>query len=433
MSRIGQTDPIVIDDSDEASDDEADKARGQGSKRQRHFSPEESLPLKHAEETSGQAQDAGSLASAPFNNIDRKALDEARRQRQKARRRAAGLRSESEDEGETASPSKVANGSTGAQQTSSHDAISAYSSRAYESRPFSSSTATSRRILEDRTTGSSSWGVAATSGLGGSTKPAVRRILADERFWDQGVVKRSYNRFSGDGVPFSDFLLPTTKNNPAGLQYGIFSSFCWDWPWLAQMLPTRDVVQPGRGATAAPQLTFITLETPGELDAGVHDTPLGAVLAVKSLGREYSSMHMKFAMLFYPDRFRLVILTGNIFAADWDVLENAAFIQDFPILAGGRRDTSSDAYEQLHMVLKSLDVPSTHPGLKALSRYDLSKGPTIIASIAKRTAYRGKENIERIGLGRLSKVARDAMGGSVGAGGVDLEAQVSGEDSQSRD
>lgn len=161
---------------------------------------------------------------------------------------------------------------------------------------------------------------------------------------------------------------------------------------------------------------------------------------------------MKFLILIYPDRLRLVICTGNLVDYDWELTENvsrrrwsisasqfiltyrlyhsssslqAAFIQDFPLLPDGQKPKNSDVYDQLSMILKSFTVPNAHPGLKALNRYDFQKGPMLVASIGTRFPVRGWNEVIKVGLGRLGTKAREIFGGSVKGGGVNLEAQTS--------
>lgn len=397
---------------------------------------ENAAPTMENMVTSSAQQQQPSLASLFGDANERKKLEQERRERQKARRRAQGLKSESDESG------NEAEGSVAPQHRNIKplpSASSSSSSRSYvtevpEQRSSSTSSQHSMRSVPILQHASSS---RTTSGLGSSagTKPALRRILADDRFFE-GTIRRSYNQYTKDGVPFSDFILPTTKSNPAGLTHALIGSYVYDFDWLHTILPDQTAATAGRKSGPPPTLTFIAPQggtSAGQkLDEGAiyaMQAPGWALLGSKDIGREYVCMHMKFLLLLYPDRFRLVILTGNLIAYDWETLENAAYIQDFPILPGGRRDTSTDTYEQLSNVMKSLSVPSAHPALKDLSRYDLSKGPTIVASGAtpSNAPRRGFEQINKWGIGRLAHCARSIMGvkGSKGCNGVHLEAQGS--------
>lgn len=100
-------------------------------------------------------------------------------------------------------------------------------------------------------------------------------------------------------------------------------------------------------------------------------------------------------------------------------------MQDFPLSPAGQTSADSDTYDQLTRVLRSLNVPSGHPGLRQLGRYDLRQSPRLVASIATRFPLRGWDEIGKVGLGRLGSMARDILGGSVKDGGVQLEAQGS--------
>lgn len=141
--------------------------------------------------------------------IDRKAMEDARRQRQKERRRAQGLKSESEDsEGEMDAHNEVGGQkqayllpptSSGSQAGSGNFKSRSYISEVEPPRPAGKGRV---RGFEDLTrdaedgggssSGSAIGGASALSGLGGvsGSKPALRRILAGDRFWD-GTVKVS--------------------------------------------------------------------------------------------------------------------------------------------------------------------------------------------------------------------------------------------------
>jgi hypothetical protein len=76
-------------------------------------------------------------------------------------------------------------------------------------------------------------------------------------------------------------------------------------------------------------------------------------------------------------------------------------------------------------VLTSLSVPSNHPAMKLLSTYNMASTceARIVSSQPSLRPIIGWSEIEKVGLGRLSKVVRDIMGVSKKEG-VTLEAQV---------
>lgn len=403
-------DTVVISDTEDEEEDVLQAERDARAKRARRqagtTSGRDVEAVASTSTTQQQGPDtASSSLSGLFGNAnERKQLELARRARQKERRRAQGLPSDSENEGEQSvsqnnRPVRTLPSSAGSQE-----------------RP-SAMTA----------------GPRPTSGQSPDREPksALKRILASDRFYD-GVVKRSYNRYTSDGVPFSDFILPTTNKDSAGLKHALVGSYVYDFEWLKSVLPDQTASPAGGTSSAPPTLTFIAPQG-GTADQKLKEgaiyatqTPGWELLGIKDIGREYVCQHMKFMFLFYSDRFRLVILTGNLIAYDWETLENAAYIQDFPLLPGSQKDDKSDTYVQLSSVMKSLSVPYVHPALKDLSRYDLKKGPTIVASSAtpSNAPKKGFEQISQWGVGRLAECARQIMGGTVKKGGVKLEAQV---------
>lgn len=274
--------------------------------------PAASAPLALATEAPPSTSDAkisppslGGLGLG-FSASDRKAMEEARRQRQKERRRAQGLKSESEDsEGELDSQNGVVGHKQAYQpqptSTSSQAGPGNFKSRSYISEVEAARPAAKGKVrgFEDLTrdaedgggssSGSAIGGASALSGLGGvsGSKPALRRILAGDRFWD-GTVKvsggvrnlqgnseltlftlslaisqRSWSRYTQDGVPFSDLILPTTRSNAAGLTHAVITSYDIDYQWLSTILPTKNAAQPGRKALPGPELTFLTSEKTG--------------------------------------------------------------------------------------------------------------------------------------------------------------------------
>lgn len=75
--------------------------------------------------------------------------------------------------------------------------------------------------------------------------------------------------------------------------------------------------------------------------------------------------------------------------------------------------------------MRSLTVPSSHPALKLLSSYNMNTTceARIVASFPTVKALSGWPEVEKLGLGRLSKLVRNIVG-SRKKYGVSLEAQV---------
>jgi tyrosyl-DNA phosphodiesterase-1 len=226
------------------------------------------------------------------------------------------------------------------------------------------------------------------------------------------------------GTSFAEFLLPTTPFAPNGLTHAVLATYCADIPWLARMFPKGPAKTHG-------DVTFICLEQ-GDLKPGVY-SPMHTsmpnwvqlVVPKKGLG-EYTTMHMKFLLLFYEDRLRLVILSGNMVEYDWKAIENTAFIHDFPRLAKGHYDVTSEYGIQMKAVLASLSVPAGHPAMRLLSSYNMASTceARIVSSQPTLKPITGWSEIEKLGLGRLSKIVREIMKGAKKQD-MTVEAQVS--------
>ncbi|PWN32106.1 phospholipase D/nuclease [Meira miltonrushii] len=241
-------------------------------------------------------------------------------------------------------------------------------------------------------------------------------------YWS-GTIKKSFNIHSksAPGTPFEDFLRPTTPFRANGLTHVIMATFCEDIQWLSQMFPKGE---------SAPEITMITLAQ-GELKAGVYaplhpQLPNWIRLVVPRRGlSEYTTMHMKFIILFYEDRLRLMILSGNLVDYDWRRIENTAFIHDFPRLKNDEKDTTSEYGKQMRRILSSLSVPAGHYAMRMMESYDMSSKceARIVASIPTFTPVTGWAAIEELGIGRLGKVVREILGNKMLE--VDIEAQGS--------
>lgn len=415
-------DPIVISDSDTSSEDEdiLQIERDQFTKRAKvprgsrqvassrsikgkaratddDLSDESvhTIALTHDDDVNeaGPSQSPLPLSSLFGSVSERRQLELERRQRQKARRKAQGLDTDSDDDDVELDGDSQTRPTTSTTTTTNANA----SSRSYISEitpPRTLKPLPTRSLVRPATP--APFATHITAGLGainGGTKPALRRILAQERF-PNGIVKRSYNPHTADGVPFSDFILPTTKSNPAGLTHALIGSHVYDFDWLSTILPDRNSANAGRNADPPPTLTFLAPQQRQQQHQ--HQIQVGAIHAMKHppgwailgtpdipIDTDMAGMHRQFLFLMYTDRFRLVILTGNLVESDWTsagVQDNAAYIQDFHILPSGRRNTTSEMYKQLHSIMTSLAVPHAHPLVHGLARYDLSNGPTMAAA-----------------------------------------------------
>ncbi|UZJ56653.1 hypothetical protein CBS101457_005973 [Exobasidium rhododendri] len=229
-------------------------------------------------------------------------------------------------------------------------------------------------------------------------------------YWS-GAIKKSFNQFSPHipGTRFSEFLLPTTPFQANGLTHAVIATYCADIQWIACLFPKGPL-------SKSPEITFICLE----------ERDLKAIWAVHCISSTKAQSFTEFLLLFYEDRLRLMILSGNMMEYDWKTIENTAFIHDFPKLPPGQNDMTNEYGEQMRAVLRSLSVPMGHPAVKMVSRYDLHSDceARIVASIPTLKPLYGWSEIEKVGLGRLNKIVKSVMGRK-GRGSCTVEAQGS--------
>ncbi|KAG8883768.1 hypothetical protein FRB97_005942 [Tulasnella sp. 331] len=142
-------------------------------------------------------------------------------------------------------------------------------------------------------------------------------------FW-QGEIRQTANQHA---TPNKD-IKPTFRLSELlgasmeDIKLVVLSSFCNDIPWLAGILPRRAPVilvnQPGPDGKA-------TIVHP------VHPDLPSWTMVSPFLRGGHGCMHMKFMLVFYPTRLRVIIPTANFIAYDWRDIENTVWVQDVPL------------------------------------------------------------------------------------------------------
>ncbi|KAG8995143.1 hypothetical protein FRB94_009383 [Tulasnella sp. JGI-2019a] len=162
----------------------------------------------------------------------------------------------------------------------------------------------------------------------GSSQEKPGSLLSDSSsslFW-QGEIRQTANRHAVPGKDTKPIfrLSELLGTNLQNIKLIVLSSFCNEVPWLANILPRR-----------APVI-LINQPRPDGKASVVHpmhpDLPTWTMVTPFLRGG-FGCMHMKFMLVFYPTRLRIIIPTANFIAYDWRDIENTVWTQDIPLRA----------------------------------------------------------------------------------------------------
>ncbi|PKI84227.1 hypothetical protein MVES1_001830 [Malassezia vespertilionis] len=241
-------------------------------------------------------------------------------------------------------------------------------------------------------------------------------IQGSDRFW-HGAIKATYNRYahsSQPGTRLSQLLLPSTASRPSELERVLLTSYDVEIDWLLDIFPRTVPVtyigNPPRGASANDSSTL----SPGFYGA---DRAPNWEMGIPVKPHARALQHSKLLLLFYKSYLRVVISTGNLTQLDWSRYENVFYIQDFPTpdhapsLAPPGPKASGGAFRtELEHVLASLSVPAHHPARRTLAHYSFACAAAhIVATQPLSPVLQGWDDMERVGLARLSHVVRMLM------------------------
>ncbi|KAG0141507.1 hypothetical protein CROQUDRAFT_663777 [Cronartium quercuum f. sp. fusiforme G11] len=254
---------------------------------------------------------------------------------------------------------------------------------------------------------SSTWPGSITSNAGPSEKSETNR------YW-KAAIKLSYNSWypdSPNSVRAEDIVSPK-----GDIIKAIVSSYVVDLPWLRSLFdPSTPLMvikhhkDVGTFAVTKMPNTFLChppmkLTSKGELGHG--------------------AMHVKFFIIYYHERVRVAIPTGNAVDFDYEQIENSIWIQDFPRREpqNGPRQEPGVFQSQLQHMLERMRVPPRFAEDLNQYNFDTAKA-RLVASI------QGSYSVEqaKYGLVGLSKQIR-ALGlqsGPETGRSVELECQGS--------
>ncbi|GAA6030025.1 hypothetical protein JCM8097_009220 [Rhodosporidiobolus ruineniae] len=163
---------------------------------------------------------------------------------------------------------------------------------------------------------------ASTSRPASSASSAAATGKDSERFWT-GAVKRVPSLYypSPSSWSFSDLIGPR-----ASLQSAIVSAFVLDPVWVVQHFPTDTplllVMPRSKGDTEDGELAQVDLKP----------MTFRVIPPDNAPGSYPGCMHTKLMVYYHTTFVRLVIPTANAISYDWDAMDNAVYVHDFPLL-----------------------------------------------------------------------------------------------------
>ncbi|KAJ7114050.1 hypothetical protein C8R44DRAFT_796164 [Mycena epipterygia] len=217
-----------------------------------------------------------------------------------------------------------------------------------------------KRILEDEEMGADSKRQRTT--IASTQTPIASRTFYEGAFFPTGTVHANPRADGREAIGFQDIVGPVGSSD---LKLAILSSFSCDPEWLKPHfnagLPVILVAGSGK-EESAPSMTNLS-------DNWVQTCP--------KLGKG-GCMHMKYMLLFYSGRLRVVVSTANLISMDWKHLENSVFIQDVynsssnimgNSLAPEKAKQPPPAEESFAMILESvLKATNVAPALQHLKK-----------------------------------------------------------------
>ncbi|BGP13230.1 hypothetical protein JCM10213_004999 [Rhodosporidiobolus nylandii] len=237
-----------------------------------------------------------------------------------------------------------------------------------------------------------------------------------QRFWT-GSLKRVPNAWhpDPDSWSFADLIGPSSS-----LQAAIVSAFCLDPTWVVPHFPEQTpllLIMPRAKGDAAPELAQCDLKA----------NTYRVVPPERSPNQFAGVMHIKF-MVYYHDTFcRIVIPTANAVPYDYESMDNALWIQDFPLQACPPTSQSTDEGEPFKnpthtqfsktFIQCAYELKTPKKFLKFSSRYDFSASQDVklVQTLQGKWSFRDPKELGKGGgIGSLAKAVaslRFAKGG----------------------
>ncbi|KAJ3269086.1 hypothetical protein HK104_005185 [Borealophlyctis nickersoniae] len=250
--------------------------------------------------------------------------------------------------------------------------------------------------------GAKGTGMAGAKGTGMADVKMGKRSNGMEMKYADGLISMTYVRdFGRAGYMTFDDLVKRDH-----LQKAFFCAFQVDDEWLMDKLP-RDInicVARHRGSDIPADVSTVYMPV----------TPRLMWVFPPMAGTEFGCMHSKIMMLWYPGFLRVVITSANLFAFDWELLENVVFVQDFPELPTAIPEGSSLGRfgDDLLSVLREMKIPR-QVGV-AMRKFDFGRARGVLVA-SKPGSFTG-DDLSRYGHTALARVVRTVMG--VPAGGT---------------
>ncbi|GAA5978291.1 hypothetical protein JCM5350_002254 [Sporobolomyces pararoseus] len=178
---------------------------------------------------------------------------------------------------------------------------------------------------------------------------------SEQRFFS-GEIRRVYNRHDPFPPPLDTSTFSSLIGSPSTLVGSIISSYVWDLNWVLNHFPSKTckdvpilLIMPRPNGDNEKE-GLIKVSGKWDLEKlrpqGTEGTGNNYLREVyRSIPREsrevsYGCMHIKFLVFFHDDYCRIVIPTANAIEYDWSIIDNAFYVQDFPLL---KQESSKDS------------------------------------------------------------------------------------------
>ncbi|GAA6009790.1 hypothetical protein JCM11491_000814 [Sporobolomyces phaffii] len=281
--------------------------------------------------------------------------------------------------------------------------------------------ATLSDVVATETTASAS-DVATFANSSSSTSFPAANHPTTQRFWI-GSIRRVSNTFHPDPAASTSLSFAHLIGPRATLRCAVVSAFVLDPTWVVSLfpdhLPILLIMPRAEGDTVREPLAKITLQG---LEA---KTELHRVIPkMTEMGYGFQGcMHTKLLVYFHEDFCRIVIPSANAIEYDWSIIDNAFYVQDFPLLPSHQLPTDESTPFQnptltqfsknFIQVVSRLGAPKGV--LKFFKDYDFSKSDEVRLVHSMQGKYTDPEKFDSGG--GLASLAKGVAGLGFAKGG----------------
>ncbi|GAA5855366.1 hypothetical protein JCM9279_001699 [Rhodotorula babjevae] len=261
---------------------------------------------------------------------------------------------------------------------------------------------------------------ASTSRPAASTSSSSSSNKHSHRFW-RGAVKRVPSKFhpDPDSYSFADLI-----GSPSTLQAAVVSAYVSEPAWVVAHFADEApllLVQARLQGDTQPALAVCALK-PNSF----------RVVPKERLSGPYPGvMHTKFMIYYHDDYMRVVIPTANAVPYDWDTIDNALFVVDFPYAPSDDKDpfknpTHTQFSRSFLQVCFTLDVPKRF--LQPASQYDFSASTDVRLVHSTQGKYAlAHDEKKGGGFASLASAVQALLGApAMGMGGARWELEATG-------